>query len=204
MDLRSSSRFSVSMVLVVFSYLIPLSSSGDLGSSKLRISMKKVMRSCNVYQGSWVFDDSYPLYDSEACPFIHKRFDCQKYGRPDNLYVKYRWKPKDQEEELSNRMSFYILKTWDYVQDGEITLKHIDRMDAFRKGLTTWANWVDSTEWNETGVTNCGSDTKPIIGSIYPCGLPRAMYVLKDVLNQLERPIHLLDRTTLSQLRKDI
>lgn len=33
---------------------------------------------------------------------------------------------------------------WDYIQDGPNVYKDMDRLDAFTKGMTTWAGWVDA------------------------------------------------------------
>ncbi|KAM4082246.1 hypothetical protein ACJW30_11G157200 [Castanea mollissima] len=89
---------------------------------------------------------------------------------------------------------------WDYIEDGGKVLKDMDRMDAFRKALTTWGRGKD---WNNPGAKNCTNETTPLNGSTYPTGLPEAEYVVKDALSTIKKPVHFFDIATLSQLRKD-
>ncbi|KAF9595171.1 hypothetical protein IFM89_037600 [Coptis chinensis] len=289
---------------------------------------RKMGESCNMFQGSWIFDDAYPLYESSSCPFIRREFDCKKYARPDDQYLKYRWQPTDcnlpsfagedflrrfkgkkimfigdslslnfwqsflcllraavpqvnitnetnesitsftfQDHEVSvmlfhslflvdveteqlgrilkldsikngdtwKNMDILIFNTyqwwgrkgpkqpWDLIQEGNNTYEDMDRTVAFRKGLTTWAKWVDSdvdfaktkvffqgispshyngSDWNDPGVTNCAKETQPVMGSTHPVTY-QATTIVKDVLGTIENPVYLLDVTTLSQLRKD-
>ncbi|KAK7303270.1 hypothetical protein RJT34_14173 [Clitoria ternatea] len=50
---------------------------------------------CDLFQGNWVWDQSYPLYQSKDCNFIDGGFRCSENGRPDLSYTKWRWQPKD-------------------------------------------------------------------------------------------------------------
>ena len=47
---------------------------------------------CDFSVGKWVYDESYPLYDSN-CPYLSTAVTCQKNGRPDSDYEKWKWKP---------------------------------------------------------------------------------------------------------------
>ncbi|XP_077234472.1 TRICHOME BIREFRINGENCE-LIKE 36 [Tasmannia lanceolata] len=55
-------------------------------------SQQTPWRKCNLSVGKWVYDESYPLYDS-SCPYLSSRVNCQRNGRPDSDYEKWRWKP---------------------------------------------------------------------------------------------------------------
>ncbi|KAG8471988.1 hypothetical protein CXB51_036265 [Gossypium anomalum] len=48
---------------------------------------------CDLYTGTWVKDDDYPIYKPGSCPYVDEAFDCQSNGRPDSDYLRWRWKP---------------------------------------------------------------------------------------------------------------
>nr|XP_043626241.1 protein trichome birefringence-like 11 isoform X1 [Erigeron canadensis] len=50
---------------------------------------------CDVFDGDWLWDEKYPLYESKDCRFLDEGFRCSENGRRDLLYTKWRWQPKD-------------------------------------------------------------------------------------------------------------
>ncbi|KAI9109253.1 hypothetical protein K1719_019876 [Acacia pycnantha] len=65
-------------------------------------------KTCALFVGSWVRDETYPLYQSSDCPIIDPEFNCQVYGRPDSDYLKYRWRPLDCELPRFNGIEFLL------------------------------------------------------------------------------------------------
>ncbi|WJX60394.1 Protein pmr5 [Trifolium repens] len=63
---------------------------------------------CALFVGSWVYDESYPFYESSSCEIIDPEFNCQMYGRPDSDYLRYRWKPLNCELPRFNGVEFLL------------------------------------------------------------------------------------------------
>lgn len=55
-------------------------------------SRRSSLKRCDFSNGKWVYDQTYPLYDS-SCPYLSTAVTCKKNGRPDSDYEKWRWKP---------------------------------------------------------------------------------------------------------------
>ncbi|KAJ0513287.1 putative PMR5 domain, PC-Esterase [Helianthus annuus] len=69
------------------------SSNGTKSSSEFGDLVKKLVN-CDLFDGEWVKDESYPLYKPGSCSLIDEQFNCFNNGRPDNAYQMLKWKPK--------------------------------------------------------------------------------------------------------------
>ncbi|XP_020590912.1 protein trichome birefringence-like 6, partial [Phalaenopsis equestris] len=81
-------------VISSFSSSISNGSSGNVyekGSASVRAEISA--EPCDVLDGRWLYDESYPLYSSNACPYIDEGFSCEANGRTDTGYMKWRWQP---------------------------------------------------------------------------------------------------------------
>lgn len=75
-------------------YLFP-SSSPVVRSYGITPKPSSSIHKCNVFEGRWIRDESYPLYNASHCPFAERGFNCLANGRKYNDYSKWRWKPKN-------------------------------------------------------------------------------------------------------------
>lgn len=284
---------------------------------------------CDISSGNWVYDLSYPLYDSTKCPYIDGEFNCKKNGRPDSDYEKWRWKPRycniprfnpvDMLQKLRGKtlmfvgdslnrdqwqsmicllhsalpqartsyvggdtlstfkaldygvtVSFYRapylvdmvtevmngqqkvilrldsaesngrgwkgvdilvfnsghwwthtgnLRGWDYMQEGGRYYATMNQMVAYRKGMATWGNWIDSnidprrtkvffrsfspSHLSDNNGRNCYNEKEPTAGSSYLGAYPPQFRIAESVVRAMRSRVSFLNITFLSMLRED-
>ncbi|URE19328.1 hypothetical protein MUK42_13109 [Musa troglodytarum] len=97
---------------------------------------------------------------------------------------------------------------WDYVRDGDQVHKDMDRLVAFNKGLTTGSHYLLASFWQQGA--EWGYERKELLrtnATSKRIDLPRwsgsSSGVVTSVLGAMSKPVHLLDITLLSQLRRD-
>uniref|UniRef100_A0A803MK77 Trichome birefringence-like C-terminal domain-containing protein n=1 Tax=Chenopodium quinoa TaxID=63459 RepID=A0A803MK77_CHEQI len=171
---------------------------------------------CDITEGRWVYNRSIkPLYSDRSCPYLDRQVSCVKNGRPDSDYRYWQWQP----DECS-------LPRWGSFANGEEGYEELDAPVAYRIGLKTWANWVDSTidpnktrvffttmspthmrpvEWNNKDGIKCSNETRPVKkrGHWGSGSDKRIMKVVGDVIGKMKVPITVLNVTQLSEYRVD-
>lgn len=50
---------------------------------------------CDLFSGTWIYDNKsyYPLYKETECSFMEHDFACERHGRKDLKYQRWRWQP---------------------------------------------------------------------------------------------------------------
>ncbi|KAI8011570.1 Protein trichome birefringence-like 10 [Camellia lanceoleosa] len=168
---------------------------------------------CDVFDGDWVWDETYPLYQSKDCRFLDEGFRCDENGRPDLFYTKWRWQPKD----------------WVVTSKEGAEVKMEMKVDsAYRKSLDTVIDWIHREvytsktqvffrtyspvhfrggDWRTGG--SCHLETLPELGSSLVPPQTCARYsIFLDVLSSLSNTskletLDILNVTIMSSQRKD-
>ncbi|CAL9011103.1 unnamed protein product, partial [Prunus brigantina] len=92
---------------------------------------------------------------------------------------------------------------WDLIQEGDRMFKDMDRLVAYEKGLKTWGRWIDNNlDTTKTRVFFQGVSPDHN-KTLYPAGSHPAELVVERVLRSMKSLVHLLNVTTVSQLRID-
>lgn len=295
---------------------------------------------CDLFMGTWVKDEEYPIYKAGSCPYVDEAFDCQTNGRGDSNYLKWRWKPdgcdlprfnatdflvrlrgkrlmlvgdsmnRNQFEsilcllreglhnksrmyeihghKISKGRGYFVFKFEDYdctvefvrshflvkegvringqgntnptlsidridktsnrwkradilvfntghwwahgktargknyYKEGDYLYPKFDAVEAYRRALKTWANWVDKNvnpkkqlvfyrgyssahfrggDWDSGG--SCNGETEPVLSGAILNNYPLKMKKVEEVLKEMQVPVRLLNVTRLTNFRKD-
>ncbi|CAN0917135.1 Protein trichome birefringence-like 38 [Linum grandiflorum] len=121
--------------------------------------------------------------------------------------------------ELWKEMDVLVFNTWLWWN----MKGHMDRIIAFTKAMKTWARWVNfganttktkiffqgvspvhynGMDWGKPRGINCARETTPIAGPSRVIK-PLALQIQENVIATIKKPVHFLNITAMSNMRKD-
>ncbi|CAN6470398.1 unnamed protein product [Victoria cruziana] len=121
---------------------------------------------------------------------------------------------------------FTIKSLWGSFKNGEEGYEELDAPTAYRMGLKTWANWVDSTvdpnrtrvffttmspthmrsaDWNKPDGIRCYNETTPMLQKGYwgSGSNVKIMGIVDSIVKRMKVPVTFINITQLSEHRKD-
>lgn len=109
-----------------------------------------------------------------------------------------------------------------YFKEGDYVYPRFDAVEAYRRALKTWADWVDKNvnparqmvfyreyssahfrggDWDSGGT--CNGETEPILRGAFLDNYPTKMKIVEEVIQEMKVPVTLLNITRLTNFRKD-
>lgn len=108
-----------------------------------------------------------------------------------------------------------------YYKEGDYVYPHFDAVEAYRRAIKTWANWIKENasqkklvfyrgyssahfrggDWDSGGT--CNGETDPVTRGAILESYPLKMRILEEVINKTQVPVVLLNVSRLTNFRKD-
>nr|POE69498.1 protein trichome birefringence-like 5 [Quercus suber] len=109
-----------------------------------------------------------------------------------------------------------------YYKEGDYIYPKFDSVEAYRRALKTWANWIDKNvnpkkqlvfyrgyssahfrggDWDSGG--SCNGETEPVLSGAILNNYPLKMKIVEEVVKEMKVPVRLLNVTKLTNFRKD-
>ncbi|KAL7224807.1 hypothetical protein ACSBR1_026149 [Camellia fascicularis] len=109
-----------------------------------------------------------------------------------------------------------------YYKEGDYIYPRFDAVEAYKRALKTWANWIDKNinprkklvlyrgyssahfrggDWDAGGT--CHGETEPILKGAFLEDYPPKMKIVQEVIREMQVPVILMNVTRLTNFRKD-